>query len=94
MALVTTDMAAAVKGADVVLCHLPAFAHAPVAEQLADCVEDGQVVVLLPGTLGTLVFVEALKRKGVRKDVLIAETNTNSYDTREYWGPDTPTPTR
>lgn len=82
VSLVTTDMAAAVKGADVVLCHLPAFAHAHVAEELADCVEDGQVVVLLPGTLGTLVFVEALKRKGVKKDVLIAETNTNSYDTR------------
>jgi opine dehydrogenase len=82
VSLVTTDMAAAVRGADVVLCHLPAFAHGSVAEQLADCIEDGQVVVLLPGTLGTLVFAEVFRRKGVSRDVIIAETNTNSYDAR------------
>lgn len=82
VSLVTTDIASAVRGADIVLCHLPAFAHAQVAEDLAGCVEDGQVVVLLPGTLGTLVFVEAFRRKGVTKDVIIAETNTNSYDAR------------
>ncbi|HOV29219.1 MAG TPA: NAD/NADP octopine/nopaline dehydrogenase family protein [Synergistales bacterium] len=76
------DMAETVRGAEIILCHLPAFAHADVAEQLADLVEDGQVIVLLPGTLGTLVFVETFKRKGVAADVLIAETNTNSYDTR------------
>lgn len=82
VSMVTSDMAKAVKGADVILCHLPAFAHAAVAAELADYVEDGQVIVLLPGTLGTLVFVEAFRKKGVAKDVIIAETNTNSYDAR------------
>lgn len=82
VARVTCDMAEAVRGAEIVLCHLPAFAHSEVADQLADLVEDGQVLVLLPGTLGSLVFVESFRRKGVTADILIAETNTNSYDTR------------
>ncbi len=82
IAQVTCNMAEAVRSAEVILCHLPAFAHIEVAEQLADCVDDGQIIVLLPGTLGTLVFVETFRRKGITANVLFAETNTNPYDTR------------
>lgn len=82
IAKVTCNMAEAVKGAEIILCHLPAFAHENVAEELSSLVEDGQVIVLLPGTLGTLVFVETFRRKGIEANVLFAETNTNPYDTR------------
>jgi opine dehydrogenase len=81
ISVVTSDLKEAVAGADVILCHLPAFAHKGVAENLAELVEDGQLVVLLPGTLGSLEVAEVFRRKGVKKDVIIAETNTNPYDT-------------
>jgi len=82
ISVVTSDMAEAVSGADVILSHLPAFAHKGVAESLSGLVEDGQVIVLLPGTLGTLVFAEIFRKNGVTKDVILAEANTNPYDTR------------
>ena len=48
LALVTTDISAAVAGAELILCPAPAFAQADIARQLAPHLVDGQVVFLPP----------------------------------------------
>jgi opine dehydrogenase len=80
--LVTSDIGAAVRGAEVVFLALPAFAHDTYAELLAPVIEDGQLLVLFPGTFGTLRLWEAWRRAGVRRDVVLCETHTLPYDCR------------
>ncbi len=82
ISVVTSDMQEAVAGADIILVTVPAFVHAVFATQLAELVEEGQTVVLLPGTLGTLVLARIFREKGVLDKGILAETNTLPYDTR------------
>lgn len=47
---VTTDIAQAVRDAELILCPTPAFAQKTIASLLAPHLRDGQVVFLPPGT--------------------------------------------
>jgi opine dehydrogenase len=78
---VTTDLGEAVVGADVVFAPVPAFAHETYAALLPPLLRSGQVVVLFPGTFGTLLLQRHLAAAGVR-DVLLCETHTLPYDCR------------
>lgn len=80
LAEVTTDLSAAVKGAEAVLVVVPAFAHEGYAKKLAPIVEDDQVVAVLPGTFGALTFHKEFKAAG--KKTPVCETNTLPYATR------------
>jgi len=84
LALVTSDMAEAVRGADLILCPAPAFAQADIAKQLAPHLADGQVVFLPPATFGTMVFANAAREAGNRADVAFAETGTLPWLTRKH----------
>ncbi len=77
---VTTDLAAAVKGAEFVLVVVPAFAHETYAKKLAPLVENDQIVAVLPGTFGALTFHKEFKAAG--KTTPVCETNTLPYATR------------
>lgn len=79
---VTTDIAEAVKGAEVIFLPLPAFTHDYYAEILADVVTDEQIIVLTPGNLGALIFKKAFADKGVKAAVIFCETATLNYDAR------------
>lgn len=81
LSMVTTDMKKAVTGVKCILVTVPAFAHNNIATQLAEFVQSGQIVFVLPGTFGSLAFYKIFKQKGV-KDVILAETNTLPYATR------------
>ena len=50
LALVTSDIAEAVGGAELILCPAPAFAQHDIAGLLAPHLSDGQVVFLPPAT--------------------------------------------
>jgi len=50
----TMDMKEAVEGIKYIFIILPSFAHTMVAESIAPYLEDGQVLILLPGSAGTL----------------------------------------
>lgn len=81
--LVTTDIGSAVKGADIIFVILPAFAHAYIAEQLSSVLQDGQVIVLCPGsTGGVLEFKHILKEKNCKAAIKLAETNSMFYACR------------
>jgi opine dehydrogenase len=79
---VTTDFAEALAAAELVLLIVPAYAHKPFAEACAPHLRPGQVIVMLPGTLGSLEFAHILRRHGVR-DVVLAETDTAPYVCRK-----------
>ena len=63
LALVTTDIAEAVRDAELILCPAPAFAQADIATQLAPHLRDGQVVFLPPATFGSMIFAQGRARR-------------------------------
>jgi opine dehydrogenase len=96
LARVTTDIEQAVSGSELLLLIVPAYAHRPFAEACAPYLRRGQIVVLMPGTLGTLEFARLLAESGrpVRQTgVILAETDTAPYvcrkltpDSAHIWG--------
>jgi opine dehydrogenase len=83
--LITSDIGAAIRGADVAVVALPTFSHAPVARSLAEAGWPAdRPVVLNPGhTGGALEFAHAYR--GVRADLPpIAEFSTLTYVARKY----------
>src|SRR5215470_11349191 len=65
-ALVTNDIAEAVRGAELILCPAPATAQPDIAGALAPHLADGQVVFLPPGTFGSMLFAQAAHAAGNR----------------------------
>ena len=83
LALVTSDMEAALDEAQIIMVVVPAFAHADIARKMAPCLQDGQIVILNPGrTLGALEFRQVLVKEGCQADAIIAETQTFIYASR------------
>jgi opine dehydrogenase len=87
-ALVTADLAEALRGAALILAPAPATTHEALSTRIAPLLEDGQVVFLTPGTLGSAMLARALHahRPGAR--VAFAETGTLPWLARKH-GPDT-----
>ncbi|HEY7246467.1 MAG TPA: NAD/NADP octopine/nopaline dehydrogenase family protein [Xanthobacteraceae bacterium] len=83
-ALITPDIAAAVRGAELILAPVPATAQADIAQALAPHLADGQVVFLPPGTFGSLVFAQAAREGGNRAEVAFAETGTLPWLARKH----------
>lgn len=81
ISMVTTDLKKAVEGVTCIIVTVPAFAHSDYAKKLAEVVVPGQIVFVLPGTFGSLIFWKVFQEKGI-KDVVVAETHTLPYATR------------
>ncbi len=84
IALATADLAAALRGAALVLIPSPAIAQADIARAMAPHLVDGQVVFLPPGTFGSLVMARIARAAGSRADVAWAETGTLPYLARKH----------
>ena len=84
LALVTSDIAEAVRGAELILCPAPAFAQADIAGLLAPHLADGQVVFLPPATFGSVIFASAARDAGNRAAVSFAETGTLPWLARKH----------
>ena len=84
LAGVTPDIGEAVRGAELVLCPVPAMAQADIAAALAPHLADGQVVFLPPGTFGSLVLAKTAWEAGNRADVAFAETGTLPWLARKH----------
>ena len=88
LSLVTHDIAAAVRDAELILCPAPATAHHDIARALAPHLADGQVVFLPPGTFGSYVFAKAKHdagnevASGAAGEVVVRGPNVFF----EYWG--------
>jgi opine dehydrogenase len=84
LALVTSNIAEAVTGAELILCPAPAFAQHDIARQLAPHLVDGQVVFLPPATFGSMIFAIAMRDAGNRAAASFAETGTLPWLTRKH----------
>lgn len=70
----SADIGEAVKGAEMVIIPLPAYAHRDVSERCAQYLEDGQVVVFCAQSgMGSFVLAKTLRELGIKKDILCAE---------------------
>lgn len=80
---ITTRVAEAVEGAEIIMVATIANAHKVVAQSIAPYVVDGQVIILNPGrTCGALVFKQALVDAGCKARFYLAEAQTLVYACR------------
>jgi len=84
LALVTSDIEEAVRGAELILCPAPAFAQHDIAAHLAPHLRDGQAVFLPPATFGSMIFAKAAYDAGNRASVAFAETGTLPWLARKH----------
>ncbi len=89
LACVTSDLAEAVAGADLIMIATVALAHERLARELAPVLSDGQTVILWPGSGGTLVVRKIWNELGFDRHVVLAEAVTFPYCCRRIAGPGT-----
>ncbi len=80
--MITTDIAAAIKGVNHIFVVTQALGHEAVAELCAPYVEENQTMILFPGSGGALQVAKTFKDKGVAQKVYIAEAVTLPYACR------------
>src|SRR5881296_2806144 len=79
----TTDLGEAVEGAEVLIVPLPATSHEELAKRLAPRLNDRQIILLTPGTLGSYAMARGIARAGGPLPLALAETGTLPYLTRK-----------
>ena len=80
---ITSDVAEAVSGADLIMLVIPSVAHETYAQALAPLLNPNQPVFLNPGhTGGGLHFCRELKRAGFKGEPQTCESVTLTYITR------------
>jgi opine dehydrogenase len=78
--LLTTNIAEAVEGVDLIITAIPAVAHEYLAQSLASFLRDGQRILLNPGhTGGSLHFAHFLRRSQLQAKITLYETVTLTY---------------
>src|SRR5512141_3095980 len=83
MQCVTSDIAEALDGAQLVMVIVPASAHRDIAVSCAPHLKDEQMVVLNPGrTGGALEFRQVLQEQQCTANVVIAEAETFLFASR------------
>src|SRR5205823_6386133 len=81
--LVLRELPEACEGAEVLIAPLPATSHDELAKRLAPHVNERQIVLLTPGTLGSMALARGLARAGGSMPGALAETGTLPYLTRK-----------
>ncbi len=76
-AFITRDVEKAVTFADVIMVMTTTSQHEFVAQRIAPYVRDGQIIILVPGYMGSLIF-----KKYIQKDVIYSEWETTAYNGR------------
>lgn len=80
---VTTNLSEAVDGSDLVVVCTQAAAHGRLGKELSNLLQDGQHVLLLPGScFGAWEFKRNYELAGGAADIKIAESNTLVFATR------------
>ena len=79
--MVTTDIKEAVRDVDIIVMVVPAFAQPFFFEGLIPVLQDGQIIIIQPGYLGSLMLSGLLRERNVKK-VLVGEAQTMLYNSR------------
>jgi len=93
LSTITTNIEEALRGADVVMVVVPAFAQLIMIEKAIPYLEDGQIVVFNTDNFASIAFKGMLVKKGIIKDIKIAGAESLLYATRrsgdstvDVWG--------
>jgi len=89
VALGTFELSEALRDAELIMVTTQALAHERVAKELAPYLVEGQVVVLWPGSGGTLAVRRVWDELAMHRKVLLAEAVTFPYCCRRLEGPGT-----
>lgn len=76
----TTNLENAMENTDVIMITTTGTAHQAVAHSIAPYLQDGQVIMMLPGYWGALEYRKIFRDIGMNKKVYIAETESFIYD--------------
>ena len=76
-AMITRDVEKGVQFGDVIMVMTTTSQHEYVAKKIAPFVRDGQIITLVPGYMGSLIF-----KKYIDKDVVYSEWETTAYNGR------------
>jgi len=87
LALATTDVKAALDGAELIMVATQAVTHTRTAQAVAPWIRDGQVIILWPGSGGTLEFRRIFDERKVKANVVLGEAATFPYCCRRLEGP-------
>jgi len=79
--MITTDLAAAIKGVDIIIIGGSAYAHEPFSKALLNHFEDDQFMVFT-SNFGALRFHKLMKESGISTRVTPVETMSLLYATR------------
>jgi opine dehydrogenase len=74
---VTTDAKVALEGASIAFVCVPAYAQRRMAELMMPHLQNGQIVLLMPGNCGgALAFVELLRASGIDRRPVVSEASS------------------
>lgn len=76
-AFITRDVQKAVEFGDILMVTTTTSQHEHVAQLIAPYVRDGQMIVLVPGYMGSLIF-----KRFIHRDVVYSEWETTAYNGR------------
>ena len=80
---VTTDFAAALRENELNLLIVPSYAHRTFAEACAGHLSADQILVLMPGNMGSLQMARIFQEHGGCEGLILAETDTAPYVCRK-----------
>ncbi len=76
-AIITRNVREAVKFGDIIMVTTTTLQHEFVAELISPYVRDGQIIILVPGYMGSLIF-----KKYIKKNIIYSEWETTAYNGR------------
>lgn len=77
ISMITRDMEKGINGADIVLVMTQSLQHDELAPRVAPLLIEGQMVMLIPGNMGSFIF-----KKIAPKGVIIGEGESTPFDAR------------
>lgn len=75
--LITRDPKKAIEFADIIMVMTTTIQHESIAKLIGQYVRDGQIIVLCPGYMGSLIF-----KKYINSEVVYSEWETTAYNGR------------
>ena len=81
-ALATNSVAECVKGAKLIVVGIPSVAHEVFFSELIPCLEDGQIIHIIPDNYGSLKLRKMMREAGCTKKVIVGGWSSAPYGTR------------
>ncbi len=75
--IITRNVREAVQFGDIIMVTTTTLQHEFVAELISPHIRDGQIIILVPGYMGSLIF-----KKYIKKNIIYSEWETTAYNGR------------